>query len=77
MNDSAEKSHKHVRTRRQEGPEWRACCPAPPHGRDKSGPYTRAINCHRDLIYQVSPLKLEIAFLCGGQLPTTQKKDGP
>ena len=33
-NDSAETSHKHVGTRKQEGSEWRAYCPAPPHGRD-------------------------------------------
>ena len=27
--------------------------PSPPHGRDKSGPYTRAINCRIYLRYQV------------------------
>ena len=57
INDSAETSHKHVRTRKQEGPEWQAYCPAPPHGRDTSGPYTRAMNCLRNLIHQVTHLK--------------------
>src|SRR5436190_10689108 len=32
INDSAETSHKHVGTRKQEGSEWRAYCPPPPHG---------------------------------------------
>src|SRR5436190_182037 len=77
INDSAEKFHRHVRTRKHEGPEWQAYCPAPPHGRDQSRRYTRAMNCHKKLIYQVIHLKKCIAFLYGGQLTTTQKKDGP
>ena len=33
----------------------RACCPTPPHGRDKSGPYETGNELPADTINRVSP----------------------
>jgi hypothetical protein len=38
--------------------------PPHPHGRDKSGPYTRAMNCHKEPAYWFLPPEKYMLFLC-------------